>query len=179
MTDRAQAGALGRASVAGIAARHIAASALETDLAPALAAAQIDIVALAGFMRLVPAHVTRRYRGRIVNIHPALLPAFGGAGMYGLRVHQAVLDAGARVTGVSVHFVDEQFDRGAIITQWPVPVRTDDTADTLAARVLRTEHAVYPPVVDALCAGTIRLGDDNRIVGRDEPAPDAQFRLTT
>jgi formyltetrahydrofolate-dependent phosphoribosylglycinamide formyltransferase len=177
--DRAQAGALRRARDAGIAARHIPGDALESDLAGALGSAQIDIVALAGFLRLVPAAVTRAFHGRIVNVHPALLPAFGGPGMYGVRVHQAVIAAGARVTGVTVHFVNEHFDRGAIIAQWPVPVRSDDTPETLAARVLRTEHAIYPSVIDALCAGTIRLGDDNRIVGRDEPAPDAQFRLIT
>lgn len=179
LSDRPQAGALTRAERAGIETQHITGAALETGLASALASARVDVVALAGFLRLVPPDVTRAFRGRIVNIHPALLPSFGGTGMYGRRVHQAVLDSGARVTGATVHFVNEQFDRGAIIAQWPVPVRGDDTADTLAARVLRAEHAIYPPVVDALCAGTIRLGDDDRIVGRDEPAPDAQFRLTT
>ena len=107
----------------------------------------IEIVVLAGYLKLVPADVVRRFRGRMINIHPALLPAFGGAGMYGHRVHEAVLASGAKESGPTVHFVDEEFDRGAIIDQERVPVKPGDTADTLAARVLEAEHRLLPRVV--------------------------------
>ena len=105
------------------------------------------LVVLAGYLKLVPPAVTRAFAGRIVNVHPALLPAFGGHGMYGLRVHAAVLAAGCTVTGVTVHLVDEQYDRGAILAQWPVPVLSGDTAESLAARVLLTEHRLLPRTV--------------------------------
>lgn len=158
-SDRAAAGALERARGRGIAAALLATKARPegASLDALLREHAIDLVVLAGFLRLVPPEVVRRYEGRIVNVHPALLPAFGGAGMYGLRVHQTVLDAGAKVSGPTVHFVDEEFDRGAIIAQWPVPVRDDDDAHTLAARVLRAEHLLFPRVVDALAAGRITL----------------------
>jgi phosphoribosylglycinamide formyltransferase 1 len=110
----------------------------------------IEFIALAGYLRLVPAAVVAAYRGRLVNIHPALLPAFGGAGMYGRRVHEAVLAAGCAVTGATVHFVDDRYDEGRIIAQWPVPVLPGDSADVLGARVLRVEHRLYPAVVAAL-----------------------------
>ncbi|MGH7699419.1 MAG: formyltransferase family protein, partial [Gemmatimonadales bacterium] len=110
----------------------------------------MDLVVLAGYLKLVPAPVVAHFRYRLINIHPALLPAFGGPGMYGRRVHEAVLKSGAAVSGATVHYVDEQYDRGPIIAQWPVPVRPDDTAETLAARVLELEHRLLPAVVLAL-----------------------------
>ncbi|HEY6825490.1 MAG TPA: phosphoribosylglycinamide formyltransferase [Gemmatimonadaceae bacterium] len=118
---------------------------------------QIDLIVLAGYLKLVPGDVVAKYHGRIVNVHPALLPAFGGPGMYGQRVHHAVIESGARVSGVTAHFVDEQYDRGRIIAQWPVPVFGSDDAGTLAARVLRVEHLLYPRVVDAVAAGRMTL----------------------
>lgn len=121
--------------------------------------ARAGLVVLAGFLLRVPGPVVRAYRGRIINIHPALLPGFGGPGMYGRRVHAAVLDAGARVTGVTVHFVDEEYDRGPIIAQWPVPVWEDDDEESLAARVLEVEHRLLPEVVVAFARGEVRLGD--------------------
>ena len=139
---------------------------------------EVGVVVLAGYLKLVPPAVTRRYRGRIVNVHPSLLPAFGGPGMYGLRVHAAVLDAGVRVSGATVHFVSEEFDRGAIVAQWPVPVFEEDLAETLAARVLRVEHLLLPRVVQAVAAGRVTLAPDGSVVGpfRDGP-PDAAFTL--
>ena len=98
--------------------------------------------------------------------------------MYGRRVHRAVIDAGARVTGVTVHFVDAIYDHGPIITQWPVPVRSDDSAETLAARVLRVEHALYPRVIEAVAQGRIRVDDAGRVQGQAFDAADAaQFTL--
>jgi folate-dependent phosphoribosylglycinamide formyltransferase PurN len=97
--------------------------------------------------------------------------------MYGIRVHNAVLAAGVGVSGPTVHFVDESYDRGPIIAQWPVPVSPNDTPDTLAARVLAVEHLLYPRVVQALCSGRIRLGDDNRVVGVPTPESAAAYTL--
>jgi phosphoribosylglycinamide formyltransferase 1 len=99
---------------------------------------------LAGYLRLVPAAIVRRWEGRMLNVHPALLPAFGGKGMYGRRIHEAVLAARSTVTGVTVHLVDEHFDEGPIVAQWPVPVHPGDTPESLAARVLAAEHRLYP-----------------------------------
>ena len=155
-SNRPDAGALERAARRGIA------TALLTDPGPSaidelLTSHEIDLVVLAGYIRLVPPEIVVKYDGRIVNVHPGLLPAFGGPGMYGQRVHRAVLEAGARVTGVTVHFVNEQYDRGKIIAQWPVPVFANDDAGTLAARVLRVEHLVYPSVVHGVASGRLSL----------------------
>jgi phosphoribosylglycinamide formyltransferase 1 len=114
-----------------------------------------DLVVLAGYLKLVPGDVVSAFRGRMVNVHPALLPAFGGEGMYGRRVHEAVLASGARVSGPTVHLVGEEYDRGPILAQWPVPVDPNDTVESLAARVLAAEHRLLPAVVLAL-AGTLR-----------------------
>lgn len=121
----------------------------EEWLREALDRAEPDLVTLAGYLRLVPPSIVDRYRGRMINLHPALLPCFGGEGMYGMRVHEAVLESGARVTGATVHFVDEEYDQGAIIAQWPVPVRLGDDPETLAERVLEVEHRLLPAVVRA------------------------------
>jgi folate-dependent phosphoribosylglycinamide formyltransferase PurN len=129
-----------------------------------LAAHDVDLVVLAGYLRYIPHEVTRKYAGHMLNVHPALLPAFGGPRMFGPRVHRAVLDAGATTSGPTVHFVDEVYDHGTVIAQWPVPVRLDDDEHTLAARVLRAEHLLYPRVVQAVAAGEVRLGPDGHIV---------------
>lgn len=123
------------------------------ELGRALDSHRIDLVVLAGYLRRVPDAVVERFRGRILNVHPALLPAFGGHGMYGLRVHRAVLEAGVRVSGVTVHLVDERYDEGPILAQWPVPVLPGDTAEGLAARVLRVEHQLLPAVVETIARG--------------------------
>jgi phosphoribosylglycinamide formyltransferase-1 len=117
--------------------------------------AGVDYVVMAGFLKLAP--VPADFAGRVVNIHPALIPAFCGPGMYGERVHQAVLDAGVRVTGCTVHFVDNEYDHGPIIWQQPVPVFDDDTAGTLAKRVFEVEKEAYPHVLRLLAAGRIKL----------------------
>ena len=107
----------------------------------------VDLVVLAGYVKLVPANVIAAYRGRIINVHPALLPAFGGRGMYGRRVHEAVLASGARETGATVHLVDEAYDHGATLAQARVPVLPGDTPELLARRVLELEHQLLPAVV--------------------------------
>jgi len=169
ISDRAAAGALDRARAAAIPAVHLPAKASHT-LAAVLEAQDITHIALAGYLRLVPAEVITAFSGRIVNVHPALLPAFGGPGMYGRHVHEAVLKAGARITGPTVHFVEAAYDTGAIIAQWPVPVHGNDTPETLAARVLMAEHFLYPQIVAALCAGTITLTADRTVLGAPELA---------
>jgi formyltetrahydrofolate-dependent phosphoribosylglycinamide formyltransferase len=164
-SDRAAAKALDRARDVGIDAVHIDATGRTTGLKPLLAAHNVDLIALAGYLRFVPVDVTRQWSGRILNVHPSLLPAFGGAGMYGLRVHEAVVASGARITGATVHFVDEAYDRGPIVAQWPVPVFADDSADSIAARVLAIEHWIYPAAIDAVARGRVALGADGRITG--------------
>jgi folate-dependent phosphoribosylglycinamide formyltransferase PurN len=113
----------------------------------ALESAHIELLVLAGYLQLVPAAVIARFRGRIINVHPALLPAFGGPGMYGRRVHEAVLRAGVAESGATVHLVDEVYDRGEVLAQERVPVLPGDTPETLAARVLAVEHRLLPAVV--------------------------------
>ncbi|MFL5401330.1 MAG: phosphoribosylglycinamide formyltransferase [Gemmatimonadales bacterium] len=112
----------------------------------------VDLVVLAGYLKLVPPGVITAYRGRIINVHPALLPAFGGQGMYGQRVHQAVLASGASETGATVHLVDEVYDHGARLAQARVPVLPGDTPELLARRVLEVEHRLLPAVVLAAAA---------------------------
>ncbi len=156
-SNSATAGALARARARGIATAVLPSSTCPgtPSLDRVLDAHAVDLVVLAGYLKLVPADVVRRVAGRMLNVHPSLLPAFGGPGMYGLRVHRAVLDAGARVSGATVHFVDEEYDRGRIAAQWPVPVLPGDDPHTLAARVLRVEHLLFPRVVDAVAAGRL------------------------
>jgi phosphoribosylglycinamide formyltransferase 1 len=156
VSDREDAGALERARKAERATRHIQVSGrppedVSAETLRALEEGGIEVVFLAGYLRLMPRAVVHGYRRRILNVHPALLPAFGGKGMYGSRVHQAVLDSGARVSGVTVHFVDEEYDAGTILVQWPVPVLPGDDAGTLAARVLGVEHLLYPLAAAHLC----------------------------
>jgi folate-dependent phosphoribosylglycinamide formyltransferase PurN len=111
----------------------------------------VDVIVLAGYLKLVPPEVVARYAGRILNIHPALLPSFGGKGMYGMNVHRAVIEAGVPESGATVHFVDERYDEGHILAQRTVPVQAGDTPEDLAARVLAVEHRLYPEAVDHLC----------------------------
>ena len=145
VSDRADAGALERAVRAGVPTAVLRDPADPAELLAALRDA--DLVVLAGYLKLVPGTVVARFRHRMINIHPALLPNFGGPGMHGRRVHEAVLASGAPVSGATVHYVDEQYDRGPIIAQATVPVCADDTPDTLAARVLAVEHELLPRVV--------------------------------
>ena len=162
-SDKLLAGALKRARERDVPADHIdhgnAGLLLEK-----LATFRVELLVLAGYLKFVPEPVTRAYRGRIVNIHPSLLPSFGGAGMYGIRVHAAVIEAGAKLSGATVHFVDDAFDRGPIIAQWPVPVLPQDTPETLGHRVLAVEHLLFPRAVAAVASGHARLGDDNRVI---------------
>jgi len=117
-------------------------------------------VLLAGYLRLIPPELCRAYENRMVNIHPALLPAFGGKGMHGENVHKAVVASGARFTGPTIHFVNEAFDEGKILAQTVVPVLDDDDASAVAARVLAQEHILFPRVVAAMCEDRVRFRPD-------------------
>ena len=145
ISNRPDAGALQRARRARVPTSVLRDPGDAQELLAALDDAQL--VVLAGYLKLVPAPVVARFRGRIINIHPALLPAFGGPGMYGHRVHEAVLASGAHESGATVHFVDEAFDRGEIIAQEKVRIEPGDTPESLAARVLEAEHRLLPAVV--------------------------------
>ena len=165
-SDRPDAGALERARRAGIATALVR-SPKAPDAPEPLAVVRehdVDFIALAGYLRLLPADLLAEFPSRIVNIHPALLPAFGGPGMYGERVHRAVLLSGARVSGATVHYVDEEYDHGAILAQWPVPVLADDTVRSLSARVLKVEHVLYPRVIEAVATGRWRFDARPRAV---------------
>ncbi len=152
ISDRAEAAGLTHARNRDIPARVLPNPADSSAWMDALREYDVDLLVLAGYLRLVPAAVVAAYRGRIINTHPSLLPAFGGKGMYGNRVHKAVLASGARETGVTVHLVDEVYDRGAVLAQSRVPVLTNDTPERLAARVLEAEHRLLPAAVFAAAA---------------------------
>ncbi|XP_042377747.1 phosphoribosylglycinamide formyltransferase, chloroplastic-like [Zingiber officinale] len=134
-----------------------------SDLIAILRKCEVDFILLAGFLKLIPVELVREYPKSIVNIHPSLLPAFGGKGFYGLKVHKAVIESGARYSGPTIHFVDENYDTGRTLAQRVVPVLADDSVEDLAARVLEQEHKLYVEVVSALC--------DDRIVWREDGVP--------
>jgi phosphoribosylglycinamide formyltransferase-1 len=136
------------------AATHPDAGERERHLLEALHGHGVGLIALAGYMKLLPAGVIRAYSGSILNIHPALLPRFGGQGMYGIRVHEAVLAAGERESGVTVHLVTERYDEGAILAQERVPVLPGDTPEILQRRVLAKEHELYWRVILKLAERT-------------------------
>lgn len=114
---------------------------------------EIDLVVLAGFLWHIPDSITAEFGGRLVNIHPALLPDFGGKGMYGDRVHRAVIESGRKITGITIHFVNEEYDSGDVIFQADCEVKSDDTPDTLAARVHELEYRYYPVILEKLLKG--------------------------
>ena len=174
ISDREGAGALDRARSRGREARVIpvsgrTASDVAQETLEALGSVGARAILLAGYLRLIPEAVVDAFPRRILNVHPALLPAFGGKGMYGRHVHQAVLDAGVSVTGSTVHFADAEYDTGSIVAQWPVPVHTGDTPETLAARVLAVEHRLYPVAADELARAIL----EDRPVRGFRPPTDA------
>ena len=165
VSSTAKAYGLQRAANEGIetfvfrAEKYLSPEAAGKDLLDKLRQRQIDYIALAGYLKLLPPEVVAAFRGRIVNIHPALLPKYGGKGMYGHHVHEAVLAAGDKESGCSVHLVDEIYDNGRVLEQSRVPVLEDDTPETLAARVQAEEHKFYPRVLQRLIKGEYREND--------------------
>lgn len=124
----------------------------------------VDFICLAGYMKKIPVEIIREYRNRILNVHPALLPSFGGKGMYGRRVHDAVIRQGCKVSGATIHLVDEEYDRGPIVAQRCVPVEPDDTPDTLAARVLEVEHTLFPETIQLFAERRVRIENGCAVV---------------
>jgi formyltetrahydrofolate-dependent phosphoribosylglycinamide formyltransferase len=161
LASRADAYGLERARRAGIPAlvvarkAHADAASFNDALHAALEPFAVDLVILAGFLSLFQPRT--RYAGRVMNIHPALIPAFSGPGFYGYKVHEAVIESGARVSGCTVHFADDQYDHGPIILQSTVPVLDDDTPDTLAARVHAVENELYPEAIRLWADGRLRI----------------------
>jgi len=168
--NNSRAGCFEHARAYDVATEHIAPSHFETEqlytekLHGILDHYKIEAIVLAGYMRKIPESVIGRYPEKIINIHPGLLPAFGGQGMYGERVHQAVLAAGVKLSGPTVHFVDAHYDNGPIIAQRAVPVTDDDTPQSLAARVLAQEHDLYWRVLQRLSTGQLRV-EGRRVFG--------------
>ncbi|HYL79216.1 MAG TPA: phosphoribosylglycinamide formyltransferase [Candidatus Acidoferrum sp.] len=156
--------ALQRAKSEGIPAHHISSQthpgdAEDREILRVLRLHGVDTVILAGYMKRLGPLTLADYRRRILNIHPALLPRFGGQGMYGRHVHEAVLAAGEKVTGVTVHVIDEHYDTGPILNQCRVPVEPGDTVETLSARVLKHEHRLYVETLQKISEGQIVLGE--------------------
>jgi len=165
VSNNSDAGALQRARTHGIPDVHLSSrqfdsrEEFDTRLLEILAEYKADLIILAGYMKLLSPAVVSAYRHRMLNIHPALLPSFGGQGMYGIRVHQAVIESGAKFSGVTVHVVDEQYDHGPIVAQRVVPVMDDDTPEILARRVLVQEHQIYKEVIQLFAEHRVRIHD--------------------
>jgi phosphoribosylglycinamide formyltransferase 1 len=163
ISNKSDAGAIEIARAHNISAQHLSQKMFSSEEALADAMLEVlekehaEFIALAGYMKKIPAHVIQQYRNRIVNIHPALLPSFGGEGMYGRRVHEAVLASGVKVSGATVHLVDEEYDRGPILLQKTVTIVSDDTPDSLAAKVLKIEHEIFPLALKAFAEGRIKI----------------------
>jgi len=180
ISDRGDARALDRARNHGIEAVHVPVAKTGTDewleadrrVAEVLAKAQVDLVCMAGYMRVIGPHLLGSFRGRVMNIHPALLPSFPG--MHGQR---DALEHGVKVAGATIHFADPEFDTGPIIIQAAVPVREDDTEQTLAARILKQEHEIYAQAIQWFAEGRLRIEGRRVIVEGVEAAgrlsPDA------
>ncbi|MDZ4698720.1 MAG: phosphoribosylglycinamide formyltransferase [Rhodothermales bacterium] len=142
------------------------------DLLGVLNTHGVDFIALAGYLKKIPAGLVAAFHGRMLNIHPALLPAFGGPGMFGQRIHRAAIEYGVRWTGATVHLVDEAYDTGPVVLQEPVPVKPDDTPEVLAARVLALEHRLFPEALALFAAGRVRL-EGRRVFIDEAPRPPA------
>ena len=169
ITDRPAIGAIEKAEQHGIPVEILTAQKDETEQAFAqrlldpLALHGVSLVALAGYLRKVPSAVVDAYRHRMLNVHPSLLPAFGGQGFYGQRVHEAVLAHGCRVSGATIHLVDEAYDTGPIVLQEPIPVFQEDTVRTLASRVLGVEHRLYPQALQLFAQQRVEV-EGRRVV---------------
>lgn len=163
ISNNSASGALARARAAGVATRHLSGKThpdpaeLDAAIEDALQQHGVELVVLAGYMKKLGPRTLARYAGRIVNTHPALLPKHGGRGMYGDRVHAAVLAAGEAETGVSIHLVDAEYDQGPVLAQCRVPVEDGDTVDTLRDRVVAREHRFLIETLAEIVAGRIAV----------------------
>jgi phosphoribosylglycinamide formyltransferase-1 len=128
----------------------------------------IDLIVLAGYLKLLPANLVSEFRNKMINIHPALLPSFGGKGMYGARVHHAVIESGVKLSGLTIHFVDERYDHGPILLQHAVPVYFTDTPEALAKRILAHEHRLLPRAVGLIAAGRVEVRGQRVFIDGEE-----------
>ena len=163
ISNKSEAGAVEIARARSISTQHLSQKMFssEEELADAMLEVlkknHAEFIALAGYLKKIPAHVIRQYRNRIINIHPALLPSFGGEGMYGHHVHEAVIARGERVSGATVHLVDEEYDHGPMILQKTVDVMPVETPDSLAEKVLKVEHEIFPLALKAFAEGRVKV----------------------
>ncbi|MXZ08577.1 MAG: phosphoribosylglycinamide formyltransferase [Gemmatimonadetes bacterium] len=163
ISNNSDSGALQRARKMGVPAAHLSTythpkpGALDEAILAILQAYGVEVVCLAGYMKRLGPRTLAAYRGRVLNIHPSLLPRFGGQGFYGDVVHRTVLAAGERETGATVHLVDEEYDHGQVLDQVQVPVEPGDSVETLSARVLQQEHRLYVQTLQRIAAGEIEL----------------------
>ena len=170
ISNNSKSGALERARNHNIPAIHLSHKQFATPeefdqrLLSVLKENETDLVILAGYMKMLSPTIVRAYKNKILNIHPALLPSFGGTGMYGIHVHEAVIDSGVKVTGVTVHLVDEIYDHGAIIVQECVPVLPDDTPETLQQRVLPHEHELYSKAIQLFAEDKVEIKDNKAYI---------------
>lgn len=166
ISNNSDSGALERARREGIPACHFSTrthpdpEALDRTVLATLQEYEVEVICLAGYMRRLGPLTLTAYRNRVLNIHPALLPRFGGQGFYGERVHRAVLAAGERESGPTIHLVDEEYDHGRILAQRRVPVLPDDDAESLAARVLAQEHLLYAETLQRIATGELDLDEE-------------------
>lgn len=163
ISNNPDSGALARAKQENIPHYHLSSrthpepASLDRAILEALTRHQVDIVVLAGYMKKIGPMVLKHFAGAILNIHPALLPKFGGKGMYGMHVHEAVIASGEKESGPSVHLVNEEYDAGPVLDQFRVPVLPEDTPETLAARVLKKEHELFSQVLQKIAQGVITI----------------------
>lgn len=163
ISNNADAEVLTRARRHGIPSCHLSGAThpdparLDGAILDALVSHDVELVVLAGYLKKLGPQTLRHFAGRVLNIHPALLPKFGGQGMYGRRVHEAVLAAGERETGVTIHLADDEYDHGRIVAQCRVPVLPGDTVDSLAGRVLELEHTFLVETLAAIVSGAVKL----------------------
>jgi len=129
-----------------------------------LSKSEIDLILLAGFMKKIPFSIIENFKNKIMNIHPSILPSFGGPGFYGIKVHEAVIESGNKLTGATVHFVDEEYDRGPIIFQKSIDVLSDDGPTDLSKKVLKIEHEIYSKVVKYYCENKIKIIKDKVVI---------------
>lgn len=163
ISNNSKSGAIEKAKAANVPWRHLSSTThpdsdeLDSAILQALKDHGVNLIVMAGYMKKLGPATLEAYRGRVLNIHPALLPKYGGAGMYGIHVHEAVLAAGDKVTGVTVHLADDLYDHGRILAQREVLVLDDDTPESLQSRVLETEHRIYADTIQQIVDGRIKI----------------------
>ena len=168
ISNNSDSGALARAKREGIPHYHFSSKThpdpqeLDQAILNAMREHRVDLIVLAGYMKKLGSRTLSHYAGCILNIHPALLPKFGGKGMYGMRVHEAVIASEETESGVSIHLVDADYDTGPVIAQTRVIVKATDTAETLAARILQREHTFFPETLQKIVTGVITLPKQNK-----------------